>query len=131
MTKWNTGFRPCGLSWDGEYLWISAAGTATGYVYKYTPGGTQKDSFTEPGGRPTSCQQDGVYFFVFDGDADVCYVTDETGAEIRSFTEPFTTHGNLGWDGVYMWHGNAATGRWCYQIGPTNSADINYRIFAK
>jgi len=97
-----------GLAWDGEYLWISTL--QAHHIYKYTPGGVQKDFFEIPYDHEEGAGFDGQYLYICNdtggAGANVgnhVYRYKRDGTLMDSFWHPGATGEACLWDGKYMY----------------------------
>ncbi len=96
-----------GMTWDGEYLWITAEGPPP-RIFKLDSLGVKIDTLPAPGSQPTGLTWDGSHFWVGSHATRRIYKIDPvTGAVETSFVAPGTSSNEgLAFDGTYLWNTN-------------------------
>ncbi|MCK4389834.1 MAG: chitobiase/beta-hexosaminidase C-terminal domain-containing protein [Desulfobacterales bacterium] len=100
------GPSPCGLAWDGTYLWLSDGLNDT--IYKLSISGNVVSSFASPCGDPMDLAWDGTYLWIIDAwgtddKGNILYKVDSSGNIITSFEVPSDINTGLTWDGYFLW----------------------------
>jgi len=100
------GSRPCGLAYDGDFLWH--ADQDTDLIYKInTLDGSPVSSFSSPGAYPVGLAFDGAYLWNADIETDTLYRIDpSSGAIISTIDTPGDVPQGLTHDGTSLWIGN-------------------------
>ena len=95
-----------GMTWDGEYIWITSETPAR--VYKIDSMGVAIDTIPAPGSQPTGLTWDGNYLWVGSyGTRRIYKVDPVTGSVDTSFPAQNTvSNEGLAFDGTYLWHTN-------------------------
>lgn len=108
---WNTMFQApgplCdGMTWDGEYLWITSETPAR--VYKIDSMGVAIDTILAPGSQPTGLAWDGNHLWVGSHGTRRIYKVDPvTGVVETSFVAPgASSNEGLAFDGTFLWNTN-------------------------
>jgi hypothetical protein len=120
---------PCGLAWDGNDLWLSD--NESDSFYRLTAEGVVEaayplfDSHPSPAGMTFI----GDKLWMVDENTSTLYQVDPaTGAALRSFGLPDTTHDatswGLAWDGQHLWHSEYAHGN-IYELDTTDGSVIS------
>ena len=106
------GSSPCGLAWDGAYLWVGDDATDT--IYKLDPAdGRVLSSFRSPGLDPRGLAWDGVSLWHSDNATHKLYKLDRAaGAVVSTLDAPAPNAmtrvpelGGFAWDGQDLWCG--------------------------
>jgi hypothetical protein len=95
------GSYPCGLTFDGTYLWN--ADNDTDKIYKLDTSGNIVDSFDSPARYSGDLAFDGTYLFVVGNWDHKIHKLDTSGNIITSFDTPSAIYG-LTFDGTYFWY---------------------------
>jgi outer membrane protein assembly factor BamB len=110
---WTTMFQapgplPDGMTWDGQYLWITSETPQR--VFKVDTTGVAMDTLTAPGASPTGLTWDGNHLWVGSHTTRRIYKVDPvTGTVETSFVAPgATSNEGLAFDGTYLWNTNWA-----------------------
>lgn len=123
--------KPVGLTWDGEYFWVSDEINDT--IYKIEPDdGSIILSFPSPGPRPFGLAWDGQYLWHADAQLDTIYKLDPVdGSVILSLPTPGQRNevsypiASLAWDGQHLWTPfYSRKGSFLYKIDPANGSII-------
>ena len=120
---------PSGLAWDGSDLWLSD--NESDSFYRLTTEGVVEaafplfDSFPSPAGMTFI----GDKLWMVDENTSTLYQVDPaTGAALKSFGLPDTTHDatswGLAWDGAHLWHSEYAHGN-IYELDTTDGSVIS------
>jgi len=93
-----------GLTWDGNYLWLSSS--AYKAVYKIDPETCSSlYSISLPGNSPRGLAWDGNYLWHSDRDEKQIYQIDPINGDIISyFPSPGSSPKDLAWDGTHLWN---------------------------
>jgi len=130
VTSFPTGDSPQGVAWDGEYLWV--AHQAISSMYKYTPGGTLKDSWGLYS-HAEGVGWDGKYLYHCNigaagaGTGGQIYRLKRNGTEVDRFPVKGPTPESSTWDGKYVWESEEDSG-WVYCYTGSGLFDLNYNI---
>ena len=103
---------PSGLTWDGEYLWITDF--QTDKIYKLDKSGNIIHTIESPAYRPVGLAFDGEYLWCSDtkglipeGDeyhrGRIYKIDPENGQIIHSMLAPSSSPAGITWDGEYLW----------------------------
>ncbi len=97
-----------GMTWDGEYMWITSETPAR--VYKIDSMGIAIDTIPAPGSQPTGLAWDGTNLWVGShGTRRIYKVDPASGSVITSFVAPgATSNEGLAFDGIFLWNTNWA-----------------------
>ena len=96
-----------GMTWDGEYIWITAEGPPP-RIFKLDSLGVKIDTLPAPGSQPTGLTWDGNNFWVGSHTTGIIYKIDPiNGSVITSFDAPgFGSNEGLAFDETYLWNTN-------------------------
>lgn len=105
------GPSPCGLAWDGSYLWVADDSTDT--IYKLDPAnGTVLESLPTPGDQPRGLTWDGSHFWTADQATRMVYKLDAEGTVLADVEAPSLDVegqtpevGGVAFDGEHLWCG--------------------------
>jgi len=95
------GDSPCGLTWDGTYLWN--CDNWADRIYKLTTSGNIVDSFSTPEGGAHGLAWDGTYLWNSDVTTNKIYKLTITGDVLDSFNSPGIYPTGLDFDGTNLW----------------------------
>jgi len=116
------GSHAWGISWDGQYLWLSSY-TGPGQVFQIdTISGAVISQFTPPRTSILGIVWDGAYLWGVDIDSRVAYKMNVPGgAVVDSFAWQLTYPLGMAWDGRYLWNVSGSEGsggtRRVYKLG--------------
>jgi sugar lactone lactonase YvrE len=132
----NNSYWPSGITWDGQYIWVSnyAQGSLTNIIYKYdkTTGQT-KGSIASPSQWTKNLCFDGTYIWLTDyysGGVKIMKISKSDGSIGSSFpailSSPAHQPGGLAWDGQYLYYAESVNnpntgllGSTIYKIDPS------------
>jgi len=134
ITKWPIGETggPEGVTWDGKYLWFGSRGTGTsGWLYKYLPDGTWKDTMSLNYNLNEGLGWDGTYMWGVsrpsgtDG-PQLVYRLKKDGSYVDHWSQPGPVAESCCWDGKYIWCDDESSATvYGFRNG---SFDLNYEV---